>query len=104
MNNALYNHDCPPIMSDGRHVTDYRPSCYVHDLIREQNGVTNSYDLKMLLTHHALKFQQINRDFYDTKNSCYSCGCPNHRGQYCLPDPNGQVEYWNKYNQSIGYM
>lgn len=73
-NNSVDNHDCPPLMSDGRHVTDYRPSCYVHDLIIRQNGITNSFDLKMLLTHNALQFQEINRQFYDTKNSCVSCG------------------------------
>lgn len=97
MNNSLVNHDCPPLMSDGRHVTDYRPSCYVHDLIRRQNSITNSYDLKLLLTRNAVKFQEIDRQYYDTKNSCISCG------SYYLPDPNQHVKFWDRYNKRIGY-
>ena len=97
MNNALENHDCPPLMSDGRAYTDYRPSCYVHDLILKQNGITNSYDLKLLLTSRALELQKINRDYYEAKNSCSS------PGGYYLPDPNGQVDYWKRYGQWIGY-
>jgi hypothetical protein len=97
MNNAIGNHDCPPLMSDGRHCTDYRPSCYVHNLILRQNDITNSYDLKMLLTQNAVKLQEINRNFYDQKNACASCG------QYHLADPNGHIDYWKQYDQWIGY-
>jgi hypothetical protein len=97
MNNALGNQDCPPIMEDGRHCTDYRASCYVHDLILKQNNITNSYDLKMLLTHHADQLREINRQYYDLKTSCVSCG------GYYLADPNNQVNYWDEYARSIGY-
>lgn len=98
MNNSLGNQDCPPIMSDGRHFTDYRPSCYVHDLILKQNGITNSYDLKILLTHNALELQKINRKYYGLKNACVSCG------DYYLADPNNHVDYWQRYNEWIGYQ
>ena len=98
MNNSLGNHDCPPKMSDGRHFTDYRPSGYVHDLIIKQNGITNSFDLKTLMINRALDLQKINKDYYDTKNACNSCG------EYYIPDPNGHVDYWNRYGQSIGYQ
>ena len=97
MNNSITNQDCPPLMSDGRHFTDYRPSCDVHELILSQNGITNSYDLKMLLTQHALEFQAINRRFYEDKNSCHSCG-------YYIADPNQNIEYWRQYDQKIGYQ
>uniref|UniRef100_A0A6C0BMC6 Uncharacterized protein n=1 Tax=viral metagenome TaxID=1070528 RepID=A0A6C0BMC6_9ZZZZ len=98
MNNAYGNQDCPPLMSDGRHVTDYRPSCYVHDLILRQNGITNSYDLKMLLTHQAMQLQENNRQYYDQKNACVSCG------DYYQADPNGHLKYWDGYNQRIQYQ
>lgn len=97
MNNTLENHDCPPLMSDGRFVTDYRPNCFVHEMIMKQNGVRNSYDFKQLLTNRAVELQKINRDYYEAKNSCQSCG------GYYLPDPNGHVNYWQQYSQSIGY-
>ena len=34
-NNKYFN--CPAKMSDGRHFTDYRPSCYVNNLLRYNN-------------------------------------------------------------------
>lgn len=95
MNNALTNHDCPPLMSDGRLFTDYRPNCDVHLLIEQQNNVNNSYDLKQFLTSHANDFRSINKDFYDNKASCKSCG------SYKLSDPNKQISYWNNRKISI---
>ncbi len=96
MNNNPQNYDCPPLMSDGRHFTDYRPNCYVHYLIMKQNNINNSYDLKHLLTHNGLKFQDIERQFYINKNNCVSCG------QYYLVDPNHHNEYWDAYKKRIG--
>lgn len=98
MNNALGNQDCPPIMEDGRHVTDYRPICYVNDLIMKQNGINNSYDYKALLQHNALKLQEVNRQFYNNKNACHSCE------PYYLADPNNHVDYWQRYDAWIGYQ
>ena len=40
-------------MSDGRLFTDYRPSCYFHDLIAKQNDIRNSYDLKMFMQERS---------------------------------------------------
>lgn len=97
MNNALYNKDCPPLMSDGRLFTDYRPSCEYHNMLGRQNGITNSYDFKQMLMNNAIKLQQHNTKFYDNKSQCHSCG------GYYMPDPNGAVDYWNKYNSYIGY-
>lgn len=96
-NNALGNQDCPPLMADGRMFTDYRPSCYVNDLIMKQNGIRNSYDQKLFMTDRALELQQLNRDFNEAKNSCMSCG------GYYLADPNGHVDYWKRYSEWIGY-
>lgn len=96
-NNALGNLDCPSLMSDGRLFTDYRPSCYVHDLVLKQNGITNSYDLKELMISKANHLQELNRQFAEHKASCKSCG------GYVLPDPNGHVNYWKQYDQWIGY-
>jgi hypothetical protein len=90
MNNALHNQDCPPLMSDGRFATDYRPSCYVHDLLMKQNGIGNSYDFKQFMTQNANNMQKVNFDFINAKNNCGSCG------GYVLPDPNGHIPHWQK--------
>ena len=97
MNNGLCDHLCPPLMDDGRFATDYRPSCYVHDLIMKQNNIDNSYDLKQFLQHNATRLQQLSRDFYICKNKCSNCG------GYYLPDPNKQIQYWDEYSKHIGY-
>ena len=34
---------CPPRMADGRHFTDYRPSCHINNIIRTGNNVMNSF-------------------------------------------------------------
>ena len=97
MNNGLSDRFCPPLMNDGRHVTDYRPSCYVNDLMLKQNNINNSYDYKQFLINNATKLQQINRDFYNCKNACTDCN------GYVTPDPNNQIEYWDAYSKHLGY-
>ena len=47
-NNPKYN-NCPPRMDDGRHFTDYRPNCFVNNLIQTQNRVTDSYYYRQFL-------------------------------------------------------
>ena len=64
MNNALHNRDCPPLMSDGRHATDYRPSCYVHDLIIKQNGIRNSHELRHFMQNNAQALMTINTNYF----------------------------------------
>lgn len=96
MNNALHNKDCPPLMSDGRHATDYRPSCFVHNLIITQNGIRNSHEMRMFLQNNASSLMGINTDYFRTKNQCQSC-------HPFLVDPNGNDAYWNNYKRYIGY-
>jgi hypothetical protein len=96
-NNALGNFDCPPLMSDGRHITDYRPSSHVQELIKDRYDVHNHYDLKQVLQNQGLEIQRMNHQYYLSKNNCYSCG------GYYLPDPNGHAGYWDRYGHWINY-
>ncbi len=68
--------DCPPRMSDGRHFTDYRPECYVNDLIRADNGVNNNLQWRNFLTQNAEKLMDLNRQHACQKNCCGGCGSP----------------------------
>ena len=52
--------DCPPRMADGRFFTDYRPNCYTQNLIRSKNGLNNSFQYRMFLTHNAENLMDIN--------------------------------------------
>ena len=96
MNNALHNRDCPPLMSDGRSATDYRPSCDVHSLILKQNQIKNSHELRMFLQRNADTIRENNTNHYLKRNACGSCE-PFH------VDPNGHDKYWNNYKEWIGY-
>jgi hypothetical protein len=97
MNNALGNHDCPPLMSDGRVVTDYRPNCELHDMIIRQNGLRTSYDYRQFMINNAITLMNIDRDYYIAKNQCNTC-------RFYQPDPNAQESYWNAATAAFGYQ
>ena len=48
-------------MSDGRHFTDYRPNCFLNARIQTENGIPNSYDMRLFLTRNADKLIELNR-------------------------------------------
>ena len=73
-NNKFFN--CPPIMADGRHFTDYRPNCYVNDLIRHSNKVMSSYDARQFLQANATKLMAVNSKYNVMKNGCNECSAP----------------------------
>lgn len=77
-NNKFFN--CPPRMSDGRHFTDYRPSCDVNNLIISNNGTVSNFDYRMFLIENAEKLMDINRMYTVEKNSCGPCKEPYNEG------------------------
>lgn len=90
-NNALWNHDCPALMSDGRIATDYRQSCTINNLIQSQNGIMNAYDYKLYMQRNGEAIQRLEREFFQNKNSCTSCG------GYYQADPSNLNDYWAQY-------
>ena len=75
--------NCMPLMSDGRNFTEYRPSCYVTNMIAQQNGVSSSYDLKQLLIHNTNELMKLERQHYESKSCLDRC-----HGAFITPDPN----------------
>ena len=73
-NNKYFN--CPPRMSDGRHFTDYRPTCDVNNLIISNNNKLSNFDYRMYLIENAEKLIDINRMYTVEKNSCGPCKEP----------------------------
>lgn len=65
--------DCPALMDDGRTFTDYRPSCYINDVIRTANGVHSSYEYRQFLQHNATQLMDTIRLYNIKKNGCSSC-------------------------------
>lgn len=91
-NNALGNHNCPALMSDARFATDYRPSCYVHDLILKQNNIRDSTQMRLFMQRNANKLRDLNTQFFQEKAGCQSC-------TFFHPDPNGHDKHWDNYKQ-----
>lgn len=69
---------CPPRMADGRHFTDYRPSCHINNIIRTGNNVMNSYQYRLFLTRNADELMDVNRGYACQKNCCSPCKEPYH--------------------------
>ena len=67
---------CPPRMSDGRHFTDYRPSCDSNNSVRNGNNITNSYDYRMFLNRNAENIMKKSHEYYFMKNGSFDCQKP----------------------------
>ncbi len=65
--------DCPARMDGGRHFTDYRPNCYLNNLVRMSNNITSSYDYRQYLIHNADKLMDMNRNYAKEMNGCNEC-------------------------------
>lgn len=81
---------CPPRMADGRHFTDYRPNCYVNNLVKAENGIQNSFQYRLFLSQNADQLMDINRGHACQKNCCSPCQEPFQQGTL-LPEETKQV-------------
>jgi hypothetical protein len=70
-NNKYFN--CPPRMSDGRQFTDYRPNCYVNNLLRYTNRTMSSYEYRQFLINNGEELMKINNLYSSDKTSCGPC-------------------------------
>jgi len=94
MNNSYVNRDCPPLMSDGRLVTDYRPSCELHSSIRYQNGLCDSNQFRQFMINNAERMMEINRQHWIKLRGCESC-------HFTHPDPNHNDTFWAYYRKQL---
>ena len=70
-NNKYFN--CPPRMADGRNFTDYRPNCYVNNLLRYTNRTMSSYEYRQFLINNGSELMKINNLYTSEKNECGPC-------------------------------
>ena len=64
---------CPARMSDGRHFTDYRPSCDVDASIRGDNNIGSSFEYRTFLQRNAESLMNVNRKHACMRNCCVPC-------------------------------
>ena len=64
---------CPPRMADGRHFTMYEPSCFINDLIKSDNSISNSLQYRLFLQQNANALMDKNRKVACMLNCCGNC-------------------------------
>ena len=115
-------HGCPPRMDDGRHFTDYRPTCHVNDCLKVDNTISNSYQYRMFLQENGETLMDKNREIACSKNCCapspatgvenfsdgtmlsekYKTVCDKHTCKILLNDVNGIGTGRNYYTNNAG--
>ena len=73
-NNKYFN--CPARMSDGRQFTDYRPNCYVNNLLRYNNKTMSSYEYRQFLINNGSELMNINNQYISQQVGCEPCNAP----------------------------
>jgi hypothetical protein len=93
MNNV--NKGCPPLMSDGKFLRDWRSSRFVQSLIDEQNNVQDSLQSRMFLQNNATKMMVVNRKIAENTGLCHN------ECSFYHVDPNGHDKYWSAYKTKL---
>lgn len=70
-----YYANCPPKMSDGRHMTDYTESTLVNEQIKYVNGIIRDDEYRMFLQEKAVPIMNREWDFLKTNKSCWTNEC-----------------------------
>lgn len=92
MDNAFEQRMAPPRMSDGRHMTDYRPHGEVISTIRYFNNLYDSNQYRQFMINNATNMMAKNHEFYKNKNNVNTCG-------FIHPDPNGNDAFFEAYRK-----
>lgn len=73
MDNFFKN--CPPKMSDGRHITDYRPHTQLEEQIKYVNGITRDDETRIFLQKNAEKIIDKEWNYLKQTKSCWVNEC-----------------------------
>ena len=66
---------CPPKMSDGRHMTDYRPHTQIEEQIKYINGIVRDDETRLFLQGNAEKIMNNEWQFLRNTRSCWKNEC-----------------------------
>ena len=69
-NNIHFN--TPPLMSDGRHYSNYDPSCKANNELRDSLGIKNNYQYRQWLINNGNAVQRQNKKSdYNSESNFY---------------------------------
>lgn len=83
MNNYFQN--CPPIMSDGRHFTDWKGATRRNEYIKYINDTIRDDDYRMMLQCNGAKFMDKEWEHYSRKMNCWNNTCIHNYPTRTLP-------------------
>ena len=78
MDNRYYNYSCPPLMNDGRFISNYTRSSTFDQYIRHQNKINSAHEYKHYLQNNGDKIINNIKAYLHQNNTCYV-------GGKCLP-------------------
>jgi hypothetical protein len=72
-------------MSDGRHMTDYRPHTHVEEQIKYINGITRDDEARLFLQGNAEKIMNNEWNYLRQNKSCWVNECVHKYPLYMYP-------------------
>ncbi len=70
MDNRYFKDNCPPLMQDGRFITNYTESRVFEQMIRNVNKIESAQDYKHFLQNNAKTIIQREREEVEKSNMC----------------------------------
>jgi hypothetical protein len=70
MDNRYHNYKCPPLMNDGRFISNYVRSSTFDQYIRNQNKIQTSHDYRHYLQNNGSSFINNLKAYYHENNTC----------------------------------
>jgi hypothetical protein len=70
-NNIFHKDGCPPIMTDGRFLTNFIPASEITDEIKRINGINNSNEFRRFLQDNSLKLINAEKQYLYQNNLCH---------------------------------
>jgi len=92
-NNTHFNF--PPIMSDGRNYASWQPEAVINNRIQKQEKIVSNWQYRQYLQNNGLEIMK-----YNTLETCYELGLPNHIQTNNTPSSNVPYKFRNVYDTS----
>jgi hypothetical protein len=92
-NNTHFNF--PPIMSDGRNYASWQPEAVINNRIQKQEQIVSNWQYRQYLQNNGLEIMK-----YNTLETCYELGLPNHIQTNNTPSSNVPYKFRNVYDTS----
>lgn len=70
MDNRYFANGCPPLMSDGRFITNYTNNSVMNQYVRNMNNLNSTHDYRVFIQENAETIMNNERKFNEDNNMC----------------------------------